>query len=379
MPKGGHGQGPARSGTAPISCPKAQGRLGSFGLGAGIHPGAGRARPGAEKSTANTHPRLIRDESDFEIPTQEFARVHARLEVPDMQRRLRSAASAGADATTRGSNLRANHCRARPLPRQWRLVPARPAESREFQKMPSVIRYAVLLTAIACSISCSRAAPDKAAEAKAAASAKPVSSAEERRRDSTMIGMDIAKSLEPIKDEVDVQVLADAIKNSFAGKPTGLTPEEAEKVRTAFSGKMQEKMAQKAAEAAQKNLREGAAFLAANAKKPGVRSTASGLEYMVIRPGAGPTPKATDKVRVHYVGTLLDGTKFDSSYDRGEPAEFALNQVIPGWAEAVALMPVNSKYKFWIPSKIGYGPNGQPPIGPNATLVFEVELLAIVP
>jgi len=249
--------------------------------------------------------------------------------------------------------------------------------------MPSVIRSAVLLTAIACSMSCTAQAPsgEKGAENK---DAKPAlgasaSSLSQKQRNSTMIGMDIAKSLDPFKDEIDVDALTAALRASLAGKPAKLTPAEADQVRTEFGAYMQQKMAKKAAEAGEKNLREGAAFLAQNKTKPGVKETASGLQYMVIRQGSGPIPKPTDKVRVHYVGTLLDGTKFDSSYDRGEPAEFALNQVIPGWSEGVALMPVNSKYKFWIPSKIGYGPNGQPPIGPNATLVFEVELMGIVP
>ncbi|MEO8161329.1 MAG: FKBP-type peptidyl-prolyl cis-trans isomerase [Arenimonas sp.] len=249
--------------------------------------------------------------------------------------------------------------------------------------MPSVLRSAVLLTAIACSISCTQASsPGKDAETVAAktdsgagAAATPQA---ERKRNSTMIGMDMAKSLEPIKDEIDVDAMAAAIKATFAGKPTGLSPAEAEQMRTVFGAKMQAKLQQKASEEGEKNLRDGAAFLAANKSKPGVRSTASGLQYQVIREGAGPKPGPTDTVRVQYKGTLLDGTTFDSSYDRGQPAEFALNQVIKGWSEGVALMSVNSKYKFWIPASIGYGPNGQPPIGPNATLVFEVELMAIV-
>ena len=244
--------------------------------------------------------------------------------------------------------------------------------------MPSVIRSAVLMTAIACSMSCTAQAPSagkgEAKDAKAAAGGTALG---EKQKNSTMIGMDIAKSLEPFKDEIDVDALTAALRASLAGKPTKLTPAEADQLRQEFGAKMQAKMAKKAAEAGEKNLREGAAFLAANKTKPGVRTTASGLQYMVIRQGTGPVPKPTDRVRVHYVGTLLDGTKFDSSYDRGEPAEFALNQVIPGWSEGVALMPVNSKYKFWIPSNLGYGPNGQPPIGANATLVFEVELMGI--
>jgi FKBP-type peptidyl-prolyl cis-trans isomerase len=252
---------------------------------------------------------------------------------------------------------------------------------RSFIEMPSVIRSAVLMTAIACSMSCTAQAPsaEKGAEAKDAKAAAGGTSRGEKQKNSTMIGMDIAKSLEPFKDEIDVDALTAALRASLAGKPARITPAEADQLRTEFGMKMQAKMQKKQAEQGAKNLSDGEAFLAANKSKPGVRTTASGLQYQVLRQGAGPMPKPTDKVRVKYKGTLLDGTEFDSTDAHGgEPVEFALNQVIPGWSEGVALMPVNSKYKFWIPSKLGYGPNGQPPIGANATLVFEVELLGIV-
>ena len=127
------------------------------------------------------------------------------------------------------------------------------------------------------------------------------------------------------------------------------------------------------------NTEKGEAYLAANAKKEGVKVTASGLQYKVLKEGAGKSPQATDTVEVHYKGTLLDGTEFDSSYKRGETATFPLNRVIPGWTEGVQLMKVGSKFQFTIPSKLAYGERGTPggPIPGNATLIFEVELVSI--
>lgn len=200
----------------------------------------------------------------------------------------------------------------------------------------------------------------------------------EKKQVSYMIGLDMAKSLTPIKDDLDVEVLAEAMATAFAGETPKLTEEQSLLVQEAFTAKLQAKQAAEQAEKAEKGKAEGAAFLAGNKDKPGVKTTESGLQYRVERAGNGATPAATDVVRVHYKGTLLDGTEFDSSYERGQPAEFGLNQVIPGWAEGVALMPVGSKYTFWIPSELGYGDSGGGPIPPNAMLTFEVELIEIV-
>jgi FKBP-type peptidyl-prolyl cis-trans isomerase len=242
---------------------------------------------------------------------------------------------------------------------------------QEWYPMNVVLRSAVLMALVAGTSSLYAAQP----AAKPAAASVPA----DKQHVSIMIGMDIAKSLQPIKGEVDIAVLSQAVQAAFAGKPTGLTEAQAEQVRAAFTQKMQAQMAARQNVEGQQNLADGQKFLAANKSKPGVRTTASGLQYQVIRPGSGPTPKPTDTVRVKYKGTLLSGKEFDSTDAHGgQPAEFVLNQVIPGWTEGVALMPVGSKYKFWIPSNLAYGPTGQAPIGPNSTLVFEVELLAIV-
>jgi FKBP-type peptidyl-prolyl cis-trans isomerase FkpA len=201
----------------------------------------------------------------------------------------------------------------------------------------------------------------------------------EKDKVSYMVGMQIGGSLAQIQDEIDLKVVFSAIEGALAGKDPLLTPEQAMEVQRTFAERLQGKRAAEMQEMAVKNKAEGEAFLAKNKSAAGVQTTASGLQYQVATNGTGPRPTATDTVRVHYVGTLLDGTKFDSSVDRGEPAQFALNAVIPGWTEALQLMPVGSKYKLWIPSELAYGDRGTPgPIGPNTTLVFEVELLEIV-
>ena len=204
--------------------------------------------------------------------------------------------------------------------------------------------------------------------------------ADEKAQVSYMVGMDIGESLEQIKDQVEFDIVVEAMEATLAGGDTKLTDEQRQQVRQRFAAALQEKRMAEMQAKAKANATEGEAFLAANKDKPGVETTASGLQYQVIEQGDGPRPTASDVVRVHYKGTLLDGTQFDSSYERGEPAMFALEQVVPGWQEGIALMPVGSKYRLWIPSALGYGemgtPNGE--IGPNATLVFEVELLEIV-
>jgi len=201
----------------------------------------------------------------------------------------------------------------------------------------------------------------------------------EKEKVSYVVGMQVGQSLSQIKDEIDLDVVFQAIRGTLAGEEPKLTQEEAMQVQQEFAQKLQAKRAAEMQELASRNKSEGEAFLASNKSKPGVKATASGLQYQVIEAGNGPKPAATDTVKVHYTGTLLDGTKFDSSVDRGQPAQFALNAVIPGWTEALQLMPVGSKYKLWIPSDLAYGDRGTPgPIGPNQTLVFEVELLEIV-
>lgn len=246
---------------------------------------------------------------------------------------------------------------------------------------------AALLSSAVLLAACNKPADKPAADAKPAAegaagttAVKIAGLATDKEQASYMIGLRMAKQLEQIKDEVEVDTIARAMKSSLAGEKVLMTDEQANQVEAAFGDRMRVKMMEEQMAKARKNAEAGPKFLAENAKKPGVKTTASGLQYQVVTEGTGAKPKETDVVKVQYKGTDLDGKVFDSSYDRGEPAMIPLGQVVPGWKEGILLMPVGSKYKFWIPANIGYGENPPPgaPFGPNATLAFEVELLDIV-
>jgi len=192
-----------------------------------------------------------------------------------------------------------------------------------------------------------------------------------------IIGMDIGKSLRAQGTEVDLEAMADAIRATYLGEELAMTAEEAATVRQAYVDKRKAVQQAEIAASGSVNLAEGQRFLAENKLKEGVKTTASGLQYRVLKMGDGARPVATDTVKVHYRGTLLDGTEFDSSYSRNEPISFALNRVITGWTEGVQLMPTGSKFLFYIAPELAYGDGGGGPIPPNSTLVFEVELLEI--
>ena len=192
-----------------------------------------------------------------------------------------------------------------------------------------------------------------------------------------IIGMDIGQSLKQQGGELDLDTLIEAIRATYNNEPLAMTPEEAASVRESFIAARRAEAEQQRQSMAAINAAEGDKFLLENRGKEGVQVTDSGLQYKVVVMGEGAKPNPTDKVTVHYRGTLLNGEEFDSSYSRNQPTSFQLDQVIPGWTEGVAMMPVGSKFMFYIPPNLAYGPNGGGPIGPNATLIFEVELLGI--
>lgn len=192
------------------------------------------------------------------------------------------------------------------------------------------------------------------------------------------IGLDIGNSMKKQSVDVDPDILARGVKDALSGKQPLLSEKEMQETMTAFQQDLIAKRTANMKTQAEKNKKEGEAFLAANKTKEGVKTLPSGLQYKIIKEGTGPTPKATDTVTVNYRGTLIDGTEFDSSYKRNEPATFPVNGVIPGWTEALQLMKVGSKWQLFIPSNLAYGERGAGQvIGPNAVLIFEVELLGI--
>jgi len=192
-----------------------------------------------------------------------------------------------------------------------------------------------------------------------------------------IIGMDIGGSLKQQGADIDLESLFDAIRATYNGEPLAMTPEQAATIREEFIAKRRADAEADRQAAAATNAAEGDKFLLENRLKEGVVVTDSGLQYKVVEMGDGAKPSATDKVTVNYRGTLLNGEEFDSSYARNQPVSFQLDQVIPGWTEGLQLMPVGSKFMFYIPPNLAYGPAGGGPIGPNATLIFEVELLGI--
>ncbi len=200
----------------------------------------------------------------------------------------------------------------------------------------------------------------------------------ERDKISYGIGMDIGENMKRQSIDIDPDMLAQGIKDVFSGGKLLLTEEEFRNTMENFRKDMMEKQKMQMQELSDKNKKEGEAFLAENKKREGVITLPSGLQYKVIKEGDGNLPKAEDTVTVHYKGTLIDGTEFDSSYSRGEPATFSVKGVIPGWTEALQLMKAGSKWQLFMPSNLAYGDRGiGGKIGPNSTLVFDVELLSI--
>jgi len=195
---------------------------------------------------------------------------------------------------------------------------------------------------------------------------------------SYIIGMDIGDNLKKQSIEINPEILLKGVKDALSGEKPLMSEQEIRETVAAFQKEAKVKQEEMAKKAGEKNKKEGDAFLAENKKKEGVKTLASGLQYKVIKAGTGKKPKLTDTVTTHYRGTLIDGTEFDSSYRRGQPASFPVNGVIPGWTEALQLMEEGAKWHLFIPPQMAYGERGAGTvIGPNSTLIFEIELISI--
>ena len=213
----------------------------------------------------------------------------------------------------------------------------------------------------------------------AATKPKPLVLETEKDKQSYAIGLNVGKSL--LRDDIDVdpKIVLQGMQDAMADGKLLLTDDQIKTVMTDLQNQVRQKQEEKRAAQAENNKKDGAAFLAANATKEGVVTLPSGLQYKILTAGTGPKPLATDSVVCNYRGTLLDNTEFDSSYKHGQPMTFPVGGVIKGWTEALQLMPVGSKWQLFVPADLAYGERPQGPGGPNATLIFEVELLSIQP
>jgi FKBP-type peptidyl-prolyl cis-trans isomerase FklB len=196
-----------------------------------------------------------------------------------------------------------------------------------------------------------------------------------KSRVSYAVGMMTGHQWKQQEVDFDPDIYARGIKDALSGGVMLLTPEQAQQTIASFKQEFSAKQQTRNAQLAVKNKAAGDAFLAANKNQPGVETLPDGLQYLVLTKGTGATPTPSDTVTVNYRGTLIDGTEFDSSYKRGQPAQFPVGGVIRGWTEALLKMPVGSKWKLFIPSELAYGESGQRSIAPNSVLIFEVELL----
>jgi FKBP-type peptidyl-prolyl cis-trans isomerase len=195
---------------------------------------------------------------------------------------------------------------------------------------------------------------------------------------SYVLGREVGQGLRESPSKIDLSVFMRGIQDSLNKRPSLLTPEEENQVKADFSTQMKEEQSKKWAAMVEQNQKAEEDFLTRNKPQKGVITTPSGLQYQIIKEGSGASIKESDQVKVHYRGTLIDGTEFDSSYARNQPAVFAVNGVIPGWTEGLQLMKIGGKYRIWIPSKLAYGTRGAgQTIGPNTLLIFDVEPLEI--
>jgi FKBP-type peptidyl-prolyl cis-trans isomerase FklB len=282
---------------------------------------------------------------------------------------------------------------ARPVNRDCRFAqPTRQWDNAFMQK--TIVMAAILLAAGVClpgraAARQASSAPAPAAKTQQAPAAKthpaPAAKASsttapktQREKASYAIGLNIGKGMHRDGVDVDPNMLLRGIKDGMAGAKPLLTDDEAKAALTALQNDVRQKHEAMMQQAGDTNKKQGDAFLAANKTKPGVVTLPSGLQYKILKEGTGPKPSATDTVVCNYRGTFLDNTEFDSSAKHGQPATFEVGRVIKGWTEALQLMPVGSKWQLFIPSDLAYGPRGAgTDIGPNATLIFDVELLSI--